>query len=152
MRKFKFRLATVLSHRQRLEDEALRVLAQSQRKYQEDLAKKAQLLSDLSSALNRRETLGIDPIGIREFQLEQLNITGIKQRIIQQDQALVRASRAVEKSLRAYLAAKRQTRTIERLREKDLAEFKRALNKKEQKELDELTVMRARFKNLEETA
>ena len=62
--------------------------------------------------------------------------------MIRQDQAIVRASRSVEKALRAYLTARRQTRMIETLREKDYQEFKKMVAKKEQKELDELSAMR----------
>jgi flagellar export protein FliJ len=105
----------------------------------------------LSDALERREKLGIEAIGIDAFQLEQNFIFGTKQRIVQQDQALVRASRGVEKALRAYLHARRQTRTIEMLREKQYQEFRKALTKKEQKELDELSVMRARLREKEDS-
>lgn len=151
MGKFKFKLETVLNLRRKREEDALRALAQSQRVYQHELSKKSKLVSDLSEALIRRENLGIDAIGIDAFQLEQSFITGTKQRIIQQDQALVRASRGVEKALRAYLYSKRQTRMIEILREKQFKEFRKALAKKEQKELDELSVMRARLTNQDPT-
>ena len=151
MNKFKFKLETVLQLRRTREEEALRALAQAQRIYQAELAKKAKLLFDLSEALNRRESLGIVAIGIDAFQLEQNFIGGTKQRIVQQNQALVRASRGVEKSLRAYLFTKRQTRTIEILREKQYKEFRKALSKREQKELDELSVMRARFRKQEDS-
>ena len=49
----------------------------------------------------------------------------------------------------AYLFTKRQTRTIEIIKEKDFVAFKKAKTKKEQKELDELSVMRARLKDQE---
>lgn len=149
--KFKFRLETVLNLRKTREQEALRLLAQAQRIYQQELAQKAKLNFELSDALVRREGLGIEAIGIDAFQLEQNFIVGTKQRIIQQTQAVVRASRGVEKCLRAYLVAKRQSRTIEILREKQYKEFKKALAKREQKELDDLSVMRARLKQLDET-
>jgi flagellar export protein FliJ len=48
----------------------------------------------------------------------------------------------VEKALRAYLLARRQTRVIERLRERDQEEFRRELSKREQKVLDDQTSMR----------
>ena len=54
--------------------------------------------------------------------------------------AIFRASKNVEKALRAFLFARRQTRMIESLREKAFAEFKRDLAKKEQKQLDDLTI------------
>ena len=145
MKKFRFQFETVLRLRKNRENDALRALAVAQRAYQADLERKAALVSELKAALLRRENLGTEAIGIDAFQIEENFIVGTKQRIIRQDQALVRASRAVEKNLRAYLHARRQTHTIELLREKQYLAFKKAVAKKEQKDLDELTVMRARL-------
>jgi flagellar FliJ protein len=142
MKRFKFKFAAVLRVRQNREENALRVLGNAQRAYQAELAVKASLLSDLEKSLERREALGVEAIGIRSFQLEQDFITGTKQRVTRQDQAIVRASRTVEKSLRLYLTARKETKMLEVLREKDFSEFKRVVAKKEQKELDELSAMR----------
>jgi len=142
MKKFRFKFESVFKIRQTREEEVLRALGAAQRAYQEELAEKQQILSELDQSLKRREKLGSETVTINSFQIEQNFITGTKQRIIRQDQAIVRASRTVEKALRAYLFARRQTRMIEILREKDFAEFKKAVAKKEQKELDELSVMR----------
>jgi flagellar export protein FliJ len=142
MKKFRFKFESVLKIRQTREEEVLRALGAAQRAYQEELAEKQQILSELDQSLKRREKLGSEAVTINSFQIEQNFITGTKQRIIRQDQAIVRASRTVEKALRAYLFARRQTRMIEILRDKDFAEFKKAVAKKEQKELDELSAMR----------
>jgi flagellar export protein FliJ len=53
----------------------------------------------------------------------------------------VRESRE-ENALRAYMITRKETRMIEVLREKEFTEFKKAVKKKEQKELDELSSMR----------
>jgi flagellar export protein FliJ len=150
MKRFKFQFAAVLKIRKTREEESLRVLAQTQRQHQQELQRKSKLVSELNDALIRRESLGIEAIGIDAFQLEESFIVGTKQRIVQQDQALVRASRNVEKALRVYLTARRQTRAIEILREKQFLEFKKSLAKQEQKDLDDLSVMRARLRNVEE--
>jgi flagellar export protein FliJ len=142
MKRFKFKFAAVLRVRESREENALRTLGLAQQAYQAELAVKADLLSQLKNSLERREALGIEAIGIDSFQLEQIFITGTKQRIVRQDQAIMRASRTVEKSLRAYLVARKETRMIEGLREKELKDFKKAAAKKEQKDLDELSSMR----------
>jgi flagellar export protein FliJ len=142
MKKFRFKFESVLKIRQTREEEVLRALGAAQRSYQEELSEKSKILSELDEAFKRREKLGSEAVTINAFQIEQNYITGTKQRIIRQDQAIVRASRSVEKALRAYLFARRQTRMIEILREKDFVEFKKAVAKKEQKELDELSAMR----------
>jgi flagellar export protein FliJ len=48
----------------------------------------------------------------------------------------------VEKALRAYILARRQTRIIERLKERDLEDFKRERTKREQKTIDDQVSMR----------
>lgn len=142
MKRFKFKFEAVLKVRESREENALRTLGQAQQAYQIELGVKADLLSKLKNALERREALGIEAIGIDSFQLEQIFITGTKQRIVRQDQAIMRASRTVEKALRAYMITRKETRMIEVLREKEFTEFKKAMKKKEQKELDELSSMR----------
>lgn len=86
------------------------------------------------------------------FRLEQDFINGLKQRLVRQEQVIARASKAVEKTLRAFLHARRETRIMEMLYEKHFAEWKRSRARKLQKELDDLTVMRAPHKVAEEEA
>jgi len=152
MRRFKFKFEVILNQRKGKEDNALAALGAAQRNYQMEISKKSKLMSDLSAALERRELLANGTVDIGAYKLEQDFIVGTKQRMIQQDQAIVRASKVVEKSLRAYLHARRQTRTIELIREKSYQEFRREQNKREQKELDDLMIMRNRMKDLEDLA
>ena len=148
MRKFRFKFATVLKLRKTREEDALRALGAAQRAYQAELDKKAQLKKDLEDALVRRENLGAgsDSIGILPFQLEEDFIRGTKQRIVHADRDIVRAGRAVEKALRVFLFARRQTRMMEMLYDKAHQEWRKAEAKREQKQLDDLTIMRERFR------
>ena len=150
MKKFRFKFAAVFKLRKTREEEALRALGHAQSIYQGELARKAHLVNDLENALVRREELADRPIDIRAYQLEQAFIVGTKQRIIQADQGILRASRGVEKALRAYLGARRQTRMIEVLHDKAYVEFRREVAKKENRAMDELTILRARLANQEE--
>jgi flagellar FliJ protein len=146
MRKFRFQFETVLKVRKQREQDALAALGAAQRVYQLEQARKQELEMRLSESLGRRERLGqgsaTTPVA---FQLEQAFINGTKQRITQADQAIFRASRGVERALRNYLGARRQTRMIEMLEEKAYAEYRKEASRKERKEQDELTVMRARL-------
>ena len=147
-KRFKFRFEAVERVRRSQEDEALRLLAQAQRVFQAALDHKAGLLERLRLSLERRETLGEagkEAVPATPFRLENAFIAGTKQRIIQADQAILRARRGVEKALRGFLHARRQTRIVESIREKDFAEYRKALQQREQKELDDLYVMRARM-------
>ena len=145
MAKFKFRLAAVLKLRKTREEESLRVLGAAQRAYQEELTRKLKLVGDLKDSLTRREELGSQPnrsIGALSFQLEDDFIEGQKYRIVRQDRIIVRASKVVEKALRAYLFAKRQSLMIEKISEREHLAFKREQSKREQKQQDDFSIMR----------
>src|SRR5579885_2601728 len=103
MPKFRFRLENILKLRKSREDEALRALGSAQRAYQDCVSAKVALLGELEAALRRRESLGSTAVTIDAFKLEQSFIDGTKQRITRADHAILRASKAVEKALRAYL-------------------------------------------------
>ncbi len=146
MARFRFKLEPVLKHRKTREDEALRALGAAQRAYQLEVLKKARLRDDLARSLERREQIGREPALSIAFQLENDFIAGTKQRLVRADQAIFRASKNVEKALRAYLKSKRETRAMELLREKAFAEFRKEQNKREQREQDDLSLMRLRLK------
>jgi flagellar export protein FliJ len=150
MRKFRFQFEAVEKVRKSREDEALRGLATAQRAHRAALDHRQRLIDDMSASLARREALGHEPVPSTAFQLESEFIAGSKIRIAQAGQAVLRAQRAVEKALRAYLQARRQTKMIETLREKAHSEFRAAARKREARELDELYVMRARIKGVAE--
>ncbi len=145
MKKFQFRFAAVEKVKRMKEEEALRELGKSQQALRKIHEHKLGLLQDIERSLIRREELGREPISSVAFQIESEFIWGTKQRIQHLDQAIVRAQKVVEKTMRGYLVARRQTRMIEVLREKELGRFKDEVRKKEAKNSDELTVMRARL-------
>lgn len=122
----------------------MRELGEAQRRYQGELNEKARLQQELARALTERETLGQRPVQSVDFLLADQFIVGGKHRILRQEQAIFRAQKGVEKCLRAYLQARKQTRMIEVLREKDYADFKRDRARREQKVIDELVVARHR--------
>ncbi len=146
MPKFSFRFESVLKIRKSREDECLRALGAAQRTYQATLARKAALLADLAASLDRREKLGSEPVTVVAFQLEQSFIVGTKARVVQNDQAIFRASKQVEKALRAYLHARRQTKMLETLKEKDRLSWRKAQAKIERVAQDDLSIMRFRMK------
>jgi flagellar FliJ protein len=152
MKKFRFRFETVLDVRRKREQDALVALGSAQRAYQHEVANKVNLQRDLQLSLERRESLGRQSTPIQTFLTEQDFITGTKQRLIKADHAILRASRVVEKALRAYLNARKQTRMIEALEEKDRREFRLEQSRKEQKLMDEMVIMRSRLREQEESA
>lgn len=138
MQRFRFKLEAVEKVRKNAEDTALRALAEAQRRLHECQQHKLELLKSLDESRKRREDLGKGEVAVSFVQTETDFITGTKQRIIQAEQAIFRASRSVEKAMRGYLHARRATRSIELLREKAYQEFRRELRREEQKKLDDL--------------
>ncbi len=142
MKRFRFPLESLLQARRLSEAEASRGLAEAQKKLQIEIEIKRALQSQLDQSLNERSDMGRFPTPASGFQFVQNYIIGTKQRIMKSDQAIFRANRGVEKAMRLYLQAKRLTRMIETLKDRALADFKFGLKKAEQKEQDELTIMR----------
>ncbi len=147
MKKFKFVFASVLELKRRQEKKTLAALAESQMRFKLEVEKKQILQRTLQEALIRREAFahGVEANPISIMHTEQDFIVGTKQRLIGADQAILRARRNLEKTLRTYLLAKKETRSIESLYEKAYQEFRRALVKREMKEEQDLSIMRARF-------
>jgi flagellar FliJ protein len=145
MKRFVFRLEAVLKLRQQRQDAALAALGAAQRAHQEASEFKRSLQKQLDDGLLKRERLADAVASTLSYRMEQDFIDGNKARIIRADHAVIRAQRGVEKALRTYLLARRQTRMIEVLREKDEAEHRAIYRKRELKQLDEMNIMRARL-------
>jgi flagellar export protein FliJ len=148
VKKFHFKFETVQKVRKQAEEAALRTLGEAQRAHQAALARKQSLMDDLVAALKRREALGAEPVSPVAFQLESEFISGTKVRIGHAELGIQKAMRGVEKALRAFLHARKQLRMIETIREKHFAEFKQQLRKREEKEQNDLYLMRARMAGL----
>jgi|GEM_PF-399294 len=145
MKKFRFQFETLEKVRRQQQDVAMRVLAEAQRVYQAALAHKAALKQQLEDSLLRRELLGKEPTSGVVFRTETDFVAGTKQRIIHADQGIFRATKGVEKALRAYLLTRRATKMMETLREKAYLDWKKERARYEQKQLEELYVMRNRL-------
>jgi flagellar FliJ protein len=150
MKKFKFKLASVLDIRKKKEQDALVSLAAAQKAYQDALERKQNLIRANGTAFDRRQVLSNQGGPALGFQLEQNFIEGNKKRILQSEQAISRCARGVEKALRVYLFARKQTKMIEVLEENERKNFTQEQKRKEQKQLEELVTMRARFSQNEE--
>lgn len=146
MKKFRFQLQTVLDLRKRAEDEALRAVALAQKARQVEIERREACLAQLSTSYRNLEALNANPAAGTAYQAEQTFIDGTKHRIAMAEQAILRASRGVEKAMHAFLLARRKTRAIEVLRERAFAEYKHEVSRAEFKELDDLNVMRSRFR------
>lgn len=146
MKKFRFKFDTVLHLRKSKEDEALRALGSCQAKYQEQLQIKKFYLAEIDKTFAQKDALSNLTVGVSQFQAVQEYIEGTKQRVVFTDQAILRASRAVQKAMWIYFSAKKQRRILESLYEKQYQQYRETLKKHELRMQDDLTVMRFRPK------
>lgn len=146
MKKFKFKFALVLAKRKEEEQQALLVFSHKQRIYQAQISQKEKLILDLQHSLDRREQLGAQLVSIFEFHSEQNFIEGTKQRILQAEHRIFKAYKDLERSHIRYLDSRKRTKMIESLQDKATVAFKKERNKYEQKELQDLMIMRFRLK------
>lgn len=142
---FRFRLQKVLDHRLRLEDEAKREYLAAQANTLEAIRLLEQLYVAIDVARQRGHELvtgGPDLRMTPTLQHTDLFINGQKIRIERQ-RTKVRELKTIEEEKQELLAqAAREKKTLEKLREKHLQEYRKERDRKEQEEADDLSVMR----------
>ncbi len=146
-KRFLFRLETVLKLRKARETRALAELADARRAVSVAIEAKNMLQSSLNEATSARSGKILEGLTGAELATYGLFDSGMKQRLIQIDQAILRANRNCQKKVELYLVAHKKTRALEILKERDFSEYKKAKQQKEFRDLDDLSVMRARFRS-----
>lgn len=149
MKKFKFKFESILLLRKNTEELILKELAAAQMAYRVEIDAKLSLEKQLEDSFKRREKLGEAPTSIEPFHIEQNFITGTKQRIIMAKQSILRSSKKVEKVMKRYLEARKKTQQMEKLKERYLDQFKTDRREYENKQLDDLMIMRSELSRRE---
>lgn len=147
MRKFKFRLESVLNLRRKKEQQSLIHMSRAQSKYLQEVSKKNQLIEDHKKAIERREIIANPGTQSGVIATEEDFIKGTKVRITHADQSILRAKRVLDKRMLDYQFARREREVIEKLKEKAKREYLLKRKKKETKEIDEINVLRSRVKS-----
>ncbi len=145
MRRFHFKLEAVRKLKEQREQDALREMAAAQRALQAEKDRKKNLLSTLHESFERREKFGKIAMTSTVIQIEENFIVGIKQGLVACDGAILRATRAVEKTMAHYLACRQQRRMMDELRDRAFEKFKDESRKREAKQADDLNIMWARI-------
>ena len=143
MAKFTFRLQTVLEHKQRLEEMAQLEHARAQAAQVREEATLGQLKQAEDSAfaeLERQRMTGLLDIEALQFGMSYLD--QLKVQIQRQEQVVERVRRATAQKRDLLVAAMQDRKALERLREKQLAEFRFEQNRLEAIEIDDLVIMR----------
>lgn len=132
MAKFKFSLEKVLDYRWLKEQEAKREYASAQKALteQEDIFQ--QINQEKENLMEVREST------INRMQVQQWYLLDLNQRLIATTEAIKEMSRYVEQALSVYIEAQKERKILEKLSEKQLAEYQIEMNREEQKMLDEM--------------
>lgn len=150
MKRFQFKFESLEKVRKIREEEALLSLARAQGELVSARSRKEQIETSIEESMERKEQLAEKISSPVEHALEVDFIAGAKYRKIGAEKAIVKAERNVEKAMRTYLSARRQTRMIEILREKAKAQFRVETNKQIQRQLDDLMILREPLKKSKE--
>jgi flagellar FliJ protein len=141
--KFEFSYQKLLEHRKRLEELAAKAYSDAQYRADQARVKLDEFYKQVEET--RTSILNFEQEGSRSSGImiqAQEFIEGQKFRIQKQKKELQELLQAAEMKQEELQLAARERKTIEKLKERQLQEFKVRLKKKEMKEIDDLVTMR----------
>ena len=139
MKKFRFQLETLLKVTRMKKEEAEVAFAEAVRRLDEARACQRRLLEEMTQGQRDYEELSKEGTRIKIGRLMSFNqFFGWKrQQIEDQQQVILRANAVRQKALKVLMEQMSALKSIEKLREKRLAEYKAEALREEQKMLDE---------------
>lgn len=150
MKTFKFRLQTSLNvslRREQVAREELQACIAEKERVEEQLA---QLNDKLARLEDRVRELGLARPMSQEALMHREYLPVLHKQVRQMQVQLARAEDKVENARRVLLERKKESQSLERLREKEWQEYLHELNLEEQKAIDEVAISTHYRKNLEE--
>lgn len=153
MKKFRFQLETLLKVTRMKKEEAEVAFAEAVRRLEEARSYQRQLLEEMHRGRLDYENLSKEGTRIKIGTLMSFNqFFGWKrQQIEDQQQVILAANAERQKRLKVLMEQMSALKSIEKLREKRLAEYKAAVLQEEQKMLDEIGLqLTMRNRDLEE--
>lgn len=132
MTKFKFSLEKVLDFRWGIEKEAKRVYGELQRQKVEQ----EQALLEIQNEKN--ELMEVPEYTINRMQIRQWYLVELDRQMSVTQQSILELQQQIDQALENYVAAQKDRKVLEKLREKQLEEFQIELSREEQKQLDDM--------------
>ena len=136
----RFKLQSVLNYRQSLEDQAQQILTtslQRQQELEEQLSSQEQILAAADTELKQRQLAGMT---VAEMDLYEAQIHHCRVVIEDLQQRLQRLERRIEEERKDLLHAARQRQVMEKLKDKQEAEYRQELSRQERLMLDEISL------------
>ena len=139
MKRFQFQLEPVLNYKQQTLDSLLIELGtlQAQVRAQEKIRAEADArLADFEAEYAEKREMGLTIVEAMECQSCQ---QVLDRRARQEKEKLLHLQKQAENNRRQVVEARKETRSLEKLREVRLSEYDKAVAKEEEKTLDDLT-------------
>ena len=136
----KFKLQSVLNYRQSLEDQAQQVLAaslQRRSEFEAELQRQRQLLQQHDAELKERQQ---DGLTVAEIDLFENQIQHCRRLIAQFQEQLAHLERQIVGEREELLSVARDRQVMDKLKDKQDAEFRKELSRKERGILDEISL------------
>lgn len=144
MNSYKFSMENILKWREDIERNNMEDLASIQNQLRSQKARKTDLLREKedikSSKLRYRD--------ISQLKYENLYMEKIEEKIKSQDKLIRDTKNKLEDVRQDFIEAQKDRKIMEKLKERDMEAYRQEVNKKEQKELDELTILKYKNQNV----
>ncbi len=136
---FIFKLERVLIHRQQLEDQAVAILAKAQAEH--DVQQKT--LEELKKRLIEHQKQGIKAKSTAaDIWLSQQYELGLQQNISEAQEELSKLALKLQKCRQEAVARSKDKKLLEKLKEKESKRYYHESTLREQKEFEEITILR----------
>ncbi len=136
----KFKLQSVLNYRQSIEDQAQQILTaslQQRRELEDQLTSQQQLLDGADRELKQRQQQGMT---VAEIDLYEGQIYHCRCIIADLQERLQRLDIKIESERQELIHAARERQVLEKLRDKQEAEYRQELSRRERVMLDEISL------------
>lgn len=138
MNNYNFSMEKILEWRSTIEKEKMETFG----KLQDDLKREKEQLSNLKREVKDARHKSMDELNIYKLQQYNLYIQSIEDRIGIQEKNIQELRQAIEDKRLELVSAQKDRSIMEKLKEKDFSLYKKNIKALEQKELDEIAVLR----------
>ena len=149
-KRFKFRLETVLKDRKRLEEKRLQEWNLARAILNQMIEAKVEMQDKLKqSVVDATDLVEKPTTSVGNLSVMEQYIAGLKIRIQRKTNEIERGEKLTEKKRLEYVLASQKAKSIEKLKEHQLEDYKDLNAKLELKKLDDTYIMRAALKRNE---
>ena len=138
LKAYKFSMEKVLEWRTNVEKTTMEEFSI----LQNELLQEKQVLTSLKDQHHKSKEQDLKTFNVNELMQQHLYIQNIEEKIEEQSQLIFKKKDLVEEAREELVIAQKDRKIIEKLKEKDTNEYEQNIRAMEQKELDEMAVLR----------